>query len=426
MSELELEALIVKVSADIERQTEVLQGLQRNKSHLHRRLNALRDPMARLPLEIAAEIFLQCLPSDKDPRPSDTHMLLLNVCHAWTDIAISTPRLWAELYLDLPQPEGFPELLQKWLQWARTQPLNISLDGYVDVRVVSTIWLHSHNLTSLHVDFSDVTVDDYYEDGHYNALGGAIPQEPLLCLEELSFVGRTSIDMSWRSIFELLRLAPNLVDLDFRSMPRIRPLDVPKEPVLLPNLRKFSSSGGALAMHLQCITAPRLENLTFRSVKNPCDDKILSFLRRSSPPLRVLELADCSRIPDSDLAQLPEFLSLLPTMDHLKLGNWGIGDAAQLIRILPERVPNLRILELFYDDSNHPASDPKWNMLATSLRVCRGSRVQSIRLTVALGLIGVKDNTRALFRELGAGGMDVRVVDDDGQDLLSAPTTRNY
>ncbi|KAJ7649891.1 hypothetical protein FB45DRAFT_1050035 [Roridomyces roridus] len=421
MSELEIQTLIAKVSADIERQTEVLRGLERDKKLLYRRLNAVRDPVAKLPLEISAEIFLHCV--DGYPvTPESAPWLLLHVCHAWTEIAAATPALWTELDLHLRRLEVFPELLQNWLQWTRNCPLKISLKGYVGPRVASAIWLHSQKLTSLHVHFTGVTVDEYYDDGYYKAVGDldTLPQEPLFCLRELTFVGRTDIEFSWCSIFQVLRICPNLVNLDFQSMPLIRRLDIPNdlEPVLLPSLRRFGSDG-RLAKYLQYITAPRLETLTFRSVQDPCDENILSFLRRSSPPVRVLEL-ESSYISDPDFARFPEFFALLPTVDHLKLRNWAIDRAAQLIRILPLRVPNLRTLELFYDDFSHPASDPKWNMLVTSLGGCRGSRIQSIRLTVARGLVGAKENTRAAFRELGAGGMDVRVVDDEGQDLLSA------
>ncbi|KAJ7653388.1 hypothetical protein B0H17DRAFT_1147160 [Mycena rosella] len=54
----ELEARIDKISADIVRQKEVLQNLQRRESVAQRDLDAIRDPVARLPLEISFEIFI--------------------------------------------------------------------------------------------------------------------------------------------------------------------------------------------------------------------------------------------------------------------------------------------------------------------------------------------------------------------------------
>ncbi|KAJ7649881.1 hypothetical protein FB45DRAFT_886267 [Roridomyces roridus] len=325
MSELELEALIATVSADIERQTEVLRGLHREKSHLLRQLNAMRDPIAKLPLEIAAEIFLQCID------------------------------------IDLPKPEGFPELLTRWLQWASNRPLKIFVKGYMEPRVASVIWLHWRQLKSLHIHFSTVSMEDYYlKDGcDYKALGDTIPQVPFPCLQELTR------KLRGMPIFQLLRSSPNLVSLDFRNMPCIWGADVPKQP-----------------------------------------------------SVRVLEL---EHVKIGDFERLAEFFALLPTIDHLKLRNRRAGDVAELLGILMQPaaslVPNLRILEISYDGaSHHPASDSQWGALATSLGVCFG-RIPIIRLTAARGLIEASEGTLAVFRELGAAG-DIRLVDGGGKDLF--------
>ncbi|KAJ7612449.1 hypothetical protein DFH06DRAFT_958718, partial [Mycena polygramma] len=63
---------------------------------------AIRDPLVRLPVEITSKIFLQCLPEHRMPNSWTAPMLLLNVCNTWTDIALSTPVLWASIHLDLP------------------------------------------------------------------------------------------------------------------------------------------------------------------------------------------------------------------------------------------------------------------------------------------------------------------------------------
>ncbi|KAJ6525080.1 hypothetical protein DFH09DRAFT_1286249 [Mycena vulgaris] len=67
MSAEEIQARIAQVSAVIERQKEVLQKLERSKRVLQRQLNDVRDPVARLPLEISSEIFSLCLPSRPQP-----------------------------------------------------------------------------------------------------------------------------------------------------------------------------------------------------------------------------------------------------------------------------------------------------------------------------------------------------------------------
>ncbi|KAJ7449978.1 hypothetical protein B0H11DRAFT_1822235 [Mycena galericulata] len=91
MSVEELQARIEKISADIEQQKKILNDLERMKRLAHRQLNTLRDPVARLPLEVSSEIFTQCLPVLAEHGAHNIPMLLLNICNAWTYIALSTP-----------------------------------------------------------------------------------------------------------------------------------------------------------------------------------------------------------------------------------------------------------------------------------------------------------------------------------------------
>ncbi|KAJ6541783.1 hypothetical protein B0H19DRAFT_883727, partial [Mycena capillaripes] len=90
-------------------------------------LNAVLDPIARLPLEISSDIFLRCLPPFPEPGTRYFPMLFLHVCSAWTNIALSTPALWAAVRIAFPCAEGFKEGLQAWLRRAGNNPLSICL-----------------------------------------------------------------------------------------------------------------------------------------------------------------------------------------------------------------------------------------------------------------------------------------------------------
>ncbi|KAJ7618956.1 hypothetical protein B0H17DRAFT_1340880, partial [Mycena rosella] len=82
MSVTELQARIDKLSADIDLlQKEVLKTLERSKIAVQRELNAVRDPVGRLPFEISSEIFVQCLPSRPSPGAEHIPMLFLNICN---------------------------------------------------------------------------------------------------------------------------------------------------------------------------------------------------------------------------------------------------------------------------------------------------------------------------------------------------------
>ncbi|KAJ7343354.1 hypothetical protein DFH08DRAFT_746875, partial [Mycena albidolilacea] len=124
----ELLARISQLSAEIDTQSKVLRQLEDSKRAAERQLNAIRDPVARLPLELSSEIFLRCLPSRPKPGSHIAPMLLTNVCYAWTNIALSTPALWAAIYLD---HQGI-EILESWLQRAGGHTLSISLRESLD------------------------------------------------------------------------------------------------------------------------------------------------------------------------------------------------------------------------------------------------------------------------------------------------------
>ncbi|KAJ7757815.1 hypothetical protein DFH07DRAFT_742044, partial [Mycena maculata] len=100
----ELQTRIKNISIDIKRQKEVLKQLVADKSLAQCQLNAILDPVARLPLDISSGIFLQCLPPLSQPRSTNIPLLLLNICHSWSQIALSTPALWAAIRIDFPRP----------------------------------------------------------------------------------------------------------------------------------------------------------------------------------------------------------------------------------------------------------------------------------------------------------------------------------
>ncbi|KAJ7453689.1 hypothetical protein B0H11DRAFT_1740913, partial [Mycena galericulata] len=124
--ELQVQALIEEISANIERQEEVLRQLRYNKCAAQSRLNAIRDPVARLPLEISSSIFVNCL--DRFPKPGARRapMLFLNVCGAWTSIALSTPELWTRIRLGGGPTSNLPRAVDMWFKRAGNHALSIS------------------------------------------------------------------------------------------------------------------------------------------------------------------------------------------------------------------------------------------------------------------------------------------------------------
>ncbi|KAJ7640371.1 hypothetical protein DFH06DRAFT_1000707, partial [Mycena polygramma] len=125
-----LRARVAELATEIDLQKELLKTLEKDKSLVQRELNAALDPVARLPLEISSEIFLQSLSAFPERKPSveDAPMLLLRICHAWRDIALFTPELWTGIQITFPNDApGFKKGVQAWLDHASNRPLSISL-----------------------------------------------------------------------------------------------------------------------------------------------------------------------------------------------------------------------------------------------------------------------------------------------------------
>ncbi|KAJ7825546.1 hypothetical protein B0H14DRAFT_3468439 [Mycena olivaceomarginata] len=73
MSIRELRVRIDELSREIDLQKELMTKLEKDKSLVQHRLNAVVDPVARLPLEISSQIFLHILDPSPVPKPADLH-----------------------------------------------------------------------------------------------------------------------------------------------------------------------------------------------------------------------------------------------------------------------------------------------------------------------------------------------------------------
>ncbi|KAJ7736877.1 hypothetical protein B0H16DRAFT_110737 [Mycena metata] len=100
----------------------------------------------RLPYDITSEIFTQCLPAHRRvrPDPSRAPLLLAQICSGWRTVALTTPKLWASIYLEFPVGDpcdgipvllGIPdrpkdhtcELLELWLSRATGHPISLTI-----------------------------------------------------------------------------------------------------------------------------------------------------------------------------------------------------------------------------------------------------------------------------------------------------------
>ncbi|KAJ6525073.1 hypothetical protein DFH09DRAFT_1372034 [Mycena vulgaris] len=231
MSVQELQARIEEVSADIERQKEVLKKLEKSKSALQRQLNDVCDPVARLPLEISSTILTLCLPSLPRLSALQAPLLFLYICNAWTVIAVSTPALWATIHIEFPRSQGFNEVLGTWLKRARSHSLSISLHGTFDEGVAAVVRRHTEHLKGLEI-FSD------YE----NAFILPTRIAPFPSLEAFTFGSLPDVDGDYYTftdseILDFLCLTPNLVECTFTRHVSVDRAHLVPPGLALPSLR---------------------------------------------------------------------------------------------------------------------------------------------------------------------------------------------
>jgi hypothetical protein len=103
---------------------------------LKEQLDSVAYPVLTLPPEMTSEIFIYCLPSKREMdvvNPNEAPLLLMHVCRAWRQLAISTPALWTTFDIYHPGPSSLPcltEIAQTWFERARKCPLSVRIHGY--------------------------------------------------------------------------------------------------------------------------------------------------------------------------------------------------------------------------------------------------------------------------------------------------------
>ncbi|KAF7361530.1 F-box domain-containing protein [Mycena sanguinolenta] len=422
MSAQELRQRIEQLSTQIDFHKKLLQELERDKILAHRQLNAVLDPVARLPPEISSGIFFQSLTPFPKPGASHAPMLLLNICSTWSAVALSTPDLWRAIQIDFPCTENLAELLPIWFQRARNRPLSVLLRGDLSGRwnpsVSALIWRHGARLKHLELSF-----DRWMNDGE-DAEYGDIPFDifrlttpaPFLLLERLTISGLPPGHSTHRQIFRKLftpshilrplRLAPNIVECIFDSIPLI---PFPRETsdsarLVLPTLRRlrFESLKDIPRVDvgiLGCLSLPALEDLSVPMCA-VADGGLVRFLKQSAPPLRQLALYTSQ---GRDFSKLHECLCLIPTLEAFEIW-WDAQIMDQLLVTLTNSdslLPNLRSLTVH---TGVGISDYAWRTLVRAvstrrihLRLC-GERYQAPPTDVL-----------AAFKELIGDGVEIDI-----------------
>ncbi|KAJ7748781.1 hypothetical protein DFH07DRAFT_888745 [Mycena maculata] len=394
MSAAELQALIENISVDIDRQKEVLKELELRKIAAQRKFNAIRDPVGRMPLEISSEIFVLCL--GRLPQPGSLHppMLLLNICHVWSAIALSTPELWSRIHVDGNQGYKLPTLLDTWLKRAGSRALFLSFRGSFHMDTVAVIRRYTRQVQELATAFEG------------DELRSIIVEGELPALKTLRVMG--AYDTS--EAIDILRLLPHLVECSFDDL--TADFLIP-EMLVHPQMQHFELGGNE-----KILSQIRLPGLKTLLLPMSYGDSSNQFLRDSLPPLRSVTFGWRPWTAN----EMEECFSLLPKLTHLELSNTarpGLNTATSLLVTIlgnsPHLLPNLSSLACQFGSFK---PDNPWYSQLLNMLLARRTKMKVVQMVMDLDRIAAPpSDVCAALRQLVADGMVIH-IGADGQTLM--------
>ncbi|KAJ6487227.1 hypothetical protein C8R47DRAFT_518539 [Mycena vitilis] len=356
-SESELLARIDELSLDVDAQKHILRDLENKRSKARIELNSIRDPLAGLAVELAAQIFLHCLPTAAPkPDPRAVPMMLLSVCHLWHNIAVSTPELWTRIRIDSsPTTEFDSERCEVWLGRTLALPLSFAIHGVSDPDIGTLVEQYGDRLKNLELVLSD--------SGDLTWIEGPLPALTAMNIAaQTNDSGDAEFSFHASQCVKLLRAAPRLreCDLDevfYEDDPQ-SVLGAHTKPSIhtslqhlrlgQPSSRALNDSHHSSAYILRCLTLPSLKSLDVADFDIKSSE-FVAFLKRSSQPLESLRMI-ASTIRVNHFKFMPRLVELelwRAGADHSEEKNdeylppflEGLGTAQDFL-------PNLRMLRI--------------------------------------------------------------------------------
>ncbi|KAJ7621953.1 hypothetical protein DFH06DRAFT_1059957 [Mycena polygramma] len=406
MAAANIRARIDELSLAIQRQEEILQNLRKSRNDTRCELNAVVDPMARLPLEISSGILSLCVPKFPHPSQDGAPVAFLYVCRAWRTIAFSSALLWAALRIRSAWSRELPDGVHNWFTRARGLPLSLSVQGTADRVVQHLVRKYASQLQNLEINCPS---------GMHLA---QIPAAWFTSLKTLAIEhsqhrhGQTDMH-GWSPCLRMLQNAPNLLKCTLVGECRVNRGSPPTQPqpLKLSGL-KYLDLQRTSGLILEYLTLPALE-----SIQVAWDglrfDTFRAFMTRSSPPLQSLSIRWAGYPEMQDLFLHLSSLSELWLQDAD--GDRRASDIFKLFALsFPQSLlPNLRRLEVYVFG---PFSAVDYRTLLAVLFSRHASHKSGHGLKSFRLYLGSSDTGRpppetvAPLRELVADGMDIRIT----------------
>ncbi|KAG2343842.1 hypothetical protein BDR05DRAFT_999744 [Suillus weaverae] len=143
LAEQKLELSIIREELDRARaEVERLEAKHFETMEMVQKLEALRSPVRRMPLEVMTKVFEQCVQDEEsqEPDPLRGPLLLCQVCSAWRDLMFSLPYLWRSLKV------GFPSATPNWENVMQSRIMSMHVwTSRAKALPISLILQHSSN-----------------------------------------------------------------------------------------------------------------------------------------------------------------------------------------------------------------------------------------------------------------------------------------
>ncbi|KAJ6464819.1 hypothetical protein DFH09DRAFT_1382090 [Mycena vulgaris] len=394
------------ISFAIAHHQEIIHDLEKTRTAVQRDLNAILDPMARLPLEISSDIFTRCLPDIPRADRLTAPMVLLKVSHSWSKIALSTSTLWTSIQIEFPRAQGFEHLFDAWLKRAGTRATSLALRGPLPRAVAAVVNQHAPRMQTLQLYFASETPLVHINTSFPSLTSLTIAHAHRGPGHPIHFMYNPS------GCAELIRAAPNLVECNFDGVyySHIPPTDLRAfTHTSLRHLRLGREDDeDRSAFILPYLTLPVLQTLYIPGFA-VSQDIIISFLTRSAPPLQLLYIEYWST------QSLTTIFTLVPGLADLEL--LGTEEDFEFLTVLATShnlLPNLRTLTIREFSPDHAEYEHLVSVLSAR-RVAGPSQLQSFRLLWSKCSPEDKPDAEiiAALRQLVEGGMHIHIGTTD-------------
>ncbi|KAF8214092.1 hypothetical protein K438DRAFT_1706366 [Mycena galopus ATCC 62051] len=325
-----IRAQMSDLASAISCQQQLLDEMLARLRDLQTELDSILYPVLTIPTEITSEIFIHCLPSDRDSnvvRVNTAPLLLTHVCREWRNIAISLPSLWTTIGVKHAyRLSHLTDIMRTWFERAQKCPLSVSIEGLLFSHkpfpgFLEVFRQHSPQMRSLELHTTSFADMDQYPlvlpllqklairliDPNKQSIKmfnsvpllddvvmrGAVPSEITLPWQQVTkFTGeRFYIE----DCLETIRLLPNLVQCAFSMFDGEFDDEDGLDVVSHPNMQHLTvfctSDASGSAKLLPFLTLPALQTLEILDMDN-FDPEELDFFLTRSPGLRKLVVHD--------------------------------------------------------------------------------------------------------------------------------------